>query len=308
MLPRPLGSDAASPVRRSPCRAFRALPKRIRAEPNILCHDHLHRFNAGHFGLTLPVVQADALARPGLSHAFFTRLGGVSEGLYASLNGGVGSRDVPHAVAENRCRMAAALGVAPDHLVVPYQVHSAEVRIVAGPLTDGERPRVDGLVTRVPGLAVGVTGADCGVVLLAEPDAGVIGAVHAGWKGAFGGVLEATVSAMVSIGAKPAAMTAVLGPTIAQNSYEVGDEFRQRFVTQDAAFARFFVPSTRPGHARFDLPAFILMRLQAAGVGHAQNLGLDTYADEARFYSYRRSTHRGEPDYGRLVAAIALGR
>lgn len=256
--------------------------------------------------MTMPLIQAEALAGPGLSHAFFTRRGGVSQGLYASLNGGVGSRDAPQAVAVNRHRMAAAIGVAPDRLAVPYQVHSAEARVLEAPFADGERPRVDGLVTRVPGLAVGVTGADCGVVLLADPRAGVVGAVHAGWKGAFGGVLDATVSAMASIGATPEGITAVLGPTIAQASYEVADDFRERFVTREAAYDRFFAPSTRPGHAQFDLPAFILMRLRAAGVGHARSLGLDTYADEARFFSYRRATHRGEPDYGRLVAAIAL--
>ncbi len=256
--------------------------------------------------MTLPLIQAEALASPSLSHAFFTRLGGVSAGLYASLNGGVGSRDAPEAVAENRLRMAAALGVAPDHLAVPYQVHSAEARVAEAPFAEGARPRVDGLVTRVRGLAVGVTGADCGVVLLADPQAGVVGAVHAGWKGAFGGVLEATVAAMASIGAAPAAITAVLGPTIAQASYEVAEEFRERFLARDAAYDRFFAPAARPGHAQFDLPAFILMRLRAAGVGHAQSLGLDTYADAEHFFSYRRSTHRGEPDYGRLVAAIAL--
>ncbi len=256
--------------------------------------------------MTLPLIRAEALTSPGLVHAFFTRLGGASEGIYASLNGGVGSRDAPDAVTENRRRMAAALEVAPDRLAVPYQVHSAEALVVEAPFAAGEPPCVDGLVTRVPGLAVGVTGADCGVVLLADSRAGVIGAVHAGWKGAFGGVLEATVCAMVSVGATPEAITAILGPTIAQDSYEVGDEFRARFVDREAGYARFFGPSRRPGHARFDLPAFIVMRLRSAGVGRAESLGLDTYADEARFFSYRRATHRGEPDYGRLVAAIAL--
>lgn len=256
--------------------------------------------------MTLPLIQAEALTGPGLAHAFFTRLGGVSEGIYASLNGGVGSRDAPEAVAENRRRMAVSLDVAPDRLAVPYQVHSAEALVIEAPFGAGERPRVDGLVTRVPGLAVGVTGADCGVVLLADLRAGVVGAVHAGWKGALSGVLEATVSAMVAVGATPGAIAAVLGPTIAQASYEVGAEFRARFVDRDPGYARFFGPSPRPDHAQFDLPAFIHMRLRAAGVGRAESLGLDTYADETRFFSYRRATHRGEPDYGRLVAAIAL--
>lgn len=256
--------------------------------------------------MTLPLIQTDRLTSPGVAHAFFTRLGGVSGGLYGSLNGGVGSRDVADAVAENRRRMAGALAVAPDHLAIPHQIHSAEVLVIEAPFAPGERPRVDGLVTRVPGIAVGVTGADCGVVLLADAGAGVVGAVHAGWKGAFGGVLDATVAAMVAAGATPEAITAVLGPTIASASYEVGPEFRARFIERERGYDRFFGPSQREGHAQFDLPAFILMRLRAAGVGHAESLGLDTYADEARFFSYRRATHRGEPDYGRLVAAIAL--
>lgn len=256
--------------------------------------------------MTPPFIQADALTGPGMVHAFFTRSGGVSDGIYASLNGGVGSRDAAVAVAENRRRMAEALALAPDHLAIPYQVHSADALVVEAPFGPEERPRVDGLVTRVPGLAVGVTGADCGVVLLADHRAGVVGAVHAGWKGAFGGVLDATVAAMVSIGAAPAAITAVLGPTIAQASYEVGREFRARFIDREPGYSRFFGPAQRPDHAQFDLPAFILMRLREARVGRVHDLRLDTYADEDRFFSYRRATHRGEPDYGRLIAAIAL--
>lgn len=241
-----------------------------------------------------------------MSHAFFTRQGGVSDGPYASLNGGVGSRDAAAAVAENRRRMAEALGVTPERLLVPYQIHSADAVVVDGPWAPDDRPRCDGLATRTPGLALGVTGADCGMVLLADADAGVIGAVHAGWKGALGGVLGATVDAMASLGARRDAITAVLGPSIAQDSYEVGLDFRERFVAADGAFERFFRRSDRDGHAQFDLHGFIVARLSAAGVGQAIDLGLDTYADEARFFSYRRMTHRGEPDYGRLVSAIAL--
>ncbi len=256
--------------------------------------------------MTLDALRSEALDDPGLAHGFFTRSGGVSTGLYASLNGGVGSHDDPTAVAENRARMAAALAVRPDRLVIPYQVHSAEALVVEAPFAGGDRPRVDGLATRVPGLALGVTGADCGIVLLADPGAGVIGAVHAGWKGAFAGVLEATVAAMAGLGAMRGHIVAVLGPTIAQPSYEVGQDFVDRFVASEKRFARFFRPAAREAHALFDLPGFIGLRLADAGVGRFTDLGLDTYADETRFFSYRRATHRGEPDYGRLVAAIAL--
>ena len=254
----------------------------------------------------LSPILSPALMSSGLCHAFFTRQGGASEGVYASLNGGVGSRDDPAAVAENRRRMAEALGVEPDRLAIPYQVHSAEARLIDAAFSPEQRPRVDGLVTRAPGLALGVTGADCGIVLLADPEARVVGAVHAGWKGAFSGVLEATLAVMAEAGARIGAVTAVLGPTIGQPSYEVGPEFFGRFVEADIAHAAFFRPSGRAGHWVFDLPGFIGMRLVRAGVGTFENLGLDTYADEARFFSYRRATHRGEPDYGRLVAAIAL--
>ncbi len=252
-----------------------------------------------------PII-APALDLPGVRHAFFTREGGASEGVYASLNGGVGSRDDPAAVVENRRRMAAVLGVAPGRLCVPYQVHSAEALVIDDPFGPDDRPRLDGLATGAAGLALGVTGADCGVVLLADPDARVVGAVHAGWKGALGGVLEATVAAMERAGAARGRVTAVLGPTIAQASYEVGPEFPARFAAVDPAYARFFRPAARDNHALFDLPGFIGARLGAAGVGRFEDLALDTYADEARFFSYRRTTHRGEPDYGRLVAAIAL--
>ena len=256
--------------------------------------------------MTLDPITAPALEGPRIAHGFFTREGGVSTGIYASLNGGAGSGDDRAAVMENRRRMAATLGVAPDRLVLPHLVHSPDARAVSAPFTEGERPRCDGLATRTPGLALAVTGADCGIVLLADAGAGVVGACHAGWKGAVSGILEATVEAMLGLGASRAGIAAVLGPTIAAESYEVGPEFRDRVVERDAAYEGFFAPSGRAGHHRFDLPGFICHRLRGAGAGRVVDLALDTYADEARFFSYRRATHRGEPDYGRLVGAVAL--
>jgi len=249
-------------------------------------------------------IQSDLLNGKDLAHGFFTRQGGVSQGVYASLNGGVGSNDDAHAVAENRRRMAEHLGVA--HLLVPFQIHSADARIVEQAFAADERPRCDALVTSTRGIGLGVTGADCGITLLADEDAQVIGAAHAGWKGALTGVLEATLAAMEKLGATRGKITAVLGPTIAQKSYEIGPEFFERFIAEDKDYARFFVASPREKHFLFDLPGLIGFRLERARVGAFQNLGLDTYAEEARFYSYRRSVHRKEEDYGRLVAAIAL--
>jgi YfiH family protein len=243
---------------------------------------------------------------PGVRHAFFTRRGGVSTGVYDSLNGGVGSRDAPEAVAENRARMAAALGLAPDRLVVPYQVHSAEAATISAPWAADSRPRCDALVTATPGLALAVTGADCGMILFADAEARVIGAAHAGWKGALGGVVEATVAAMARLGAAPARVRAALGPCIAQASYEVGPEFVSAFAEADPSSARFFIPGVDEGRSMFDLHGYIGERAGRAGVGGFVDSRLDTYADEALFFSYRRATHRREPDYGRLVSAIAL--
>ena len=253
------------------------------------------------------MLQAPSLARLSpVRHAFFTRDGGVSLGVYASLNGGVGSDDRPAAVTENRTRMAAALGVAPDRLLTPYQIHSPEVALAEGPWRDEARPRADALVTRTPGLAVGVSTADCGPLLFADGRAGVVGAAHAGWRGAFGGVIEATLDAMESLGADRRHIAVALGPTIGQANYEVGPEFVQRFLDADAANARFFAPSDRAGHAMFDLPGYIAARVEAAGAGTFEDLGLCTYAAPERFYSYRRKTLLGEPDYGRHINAIAL--
>ena len=252
----------------------------------------------------LPCLKAPALLHDGLSHGFFTRAGGVSTGIYASLNGGTGSNDAPAHVRENRARMAQALGVEPDHLLVPYQVHSIDVLTVTEPFT--ERPRADGLVTATRGLALGATGADCGMVLFADVRAGVIGACHSGWKGAFDDIIGAVVTAMGALGAQRQNISAVLGPCIQQTSYEVGPEFFARFIARDASFAAFFVPSAKPDHYMFDLPGMIGLRARQAGISLFESLGLDTYSEPDRFFSYRRSTHLKEPDYGRLISAIAL--
>lgn len=256
--------------------------------------------------MTMPIEAPDLRGLPGLRHAFFTREGGVSEGIHASLNGGLGSSDHPERVAENRRRMAEALGLPANALVGLHQVHSADVVVLEGS-AGGERPRADAMVTRVPGIALGIATADCGPVLLADAAHGVVGAAHAGWKGAFTGVLEATLAAMEGLGAARATTVAVLGPTIGGGAYEVGPEFAERFRAAAPENARFFAKSPeRAGHALFDLPAYIVARLEAAGIGTVASLGLCTYSDPERFFSYRRATHRGEPDYGRLISAIAL--
>lgn len=252
------------------------------------------------------IILAPALTLAGLAHAFFTRAGGVSEGVYASLNGGVGSKDQPEAVAENRARMAKVIGVAAERFLVPFQTHSPDTVIVEAPWANGARPRADAIATRTPGLGLGVTGADCGIVLFADPSAGVIGAAHAGWKGALSGVLESCLDAMARLGARPADIIAVLGPTISQSSYEVGPDFVDRFLESAADNQQFFRPAQRSGQTMFDLPGYIGMRLVRAGCVNFSNLGLDTYSDPSRFFSYRRSVHRGEADFGRLIAAIAL--
>ncbi len=243
---------------------------------------------------------------PRIRHAFFTREGGVSQGLYASLNGGVGSSDAPDHVAENRARMATAMGVTPDRLLSLYQIHSPEVVVAERPWPGDQRPRADAVVTRTPKLAIAVSTADCGPLLFADAEAGVIGAAHAGWRGAFTGVIEATLEAMEKLGADRTRIAAALGPTIRQPNYEVGPEFVARFVDADPANARFFTDSQRAAASMFDLPGFVAARMQAAGVANFEDLGLCTYAEPDRFYSFRRSTHRSEPDYGRHINAIAL--
>jgi YfiH family protein len=246
----------------------------------------------------------EKLADHGIRHGFFTRAGGISEGIYSGLNVGLGSDDRPEHVAENRRRVAAALDVAPRDLLTLYQVHSADV-IVAREAFSGERPRADAMVTDRPGIALGVLAADCGPVLYADAGAGVVGAAHAGWKGALTGVLEATIEAMERLGARRERITAVLGPSISAENYEVGPEFVARFVDADAANDSYFAPSASAGHAMFDLNRYTVDRLRRAGIA-AEMIGDCTYADDRRFYSYRRATHRKEPDYGRQVSAIVL--
>jgi YfiH family protein len=253
------------------------------------------------------LLQAASLAiLEGIRHAFFTRSGGVSQGVYTSLNGGVGSKDDPAHIAENRGRMARALGVAADRFLTPYQIHSPDVVVADKPWTAEDRPRADALVTRAPKLAVGVSTADCGPLLFADERARVIGAAHAGWRGAFTGVIEATIAAMEKLGADRANIVVALGPTISQPNYEVGPEFIERFTASDAENGRYFTPASRADHAMFDLNGYIASRVQRAGIVKFEDLGLCTYADPDRFYSFRRTTHLYEPDYGRHINAIAL--
>lgn len=246
----------------------------------------------------------DGVAKEGIRHGYFTRLGGVSEGLYKGLNTGTGSQDDPDKVAENRRRVAAWMGVPPENLLSLHQVHSPDAIVVREPYAP-PRPIADGIVTDRPGLAICASSADCGPVLFADPKARVIGAAHAGWKGALTGVLESTIAAMESLGATRANIVAALGPSISQKNYEVGAEFVERFCADDTANTAYFVPSTAAGHSMFDLNRYTVDRLRRAGV-EAAALYRCTYAEEELFYSYRRSTHRKEPDYGRHVASIVL--
>ncbi len=252
------------------------------------------------------MLQAKSLsALPGIRHGFFTRAGGVSQGLYATLNAGVGSNDEPAKVAENRARMAAILGVKPDRFLTAYQIHSPDVVEAVQPWTADQRPRADAIVTRAPDLAIGISTADCGPVLLADPQARVIGAAHAGWRGALSGVTDAAITAMERLGADRSRIVAALGPMIRQRNYEVGNDLLERFVAAELGNARFFTAG-RDGHALFDLAGYVTDRLARAGITKVEDLGLCTYAEPDRFFSYRRSTHRAEPDYGRHVNAIVL--
>ena len=241
-----------------------------------------------------------------IRHGFFTREGGVSEGLYRGLNCGTGSNDDPSAVHENRTRVAHRLGAEPEALLTVYQVHSATVQTVKKVWSRPDAPKADALVTGQPGIALGILTADCVPVLFADPEQPVIGAAHAGWKGALGGVLEATLDAMAHLGAARHRIIAAIGPAISQQSYEVEAVFRDRFLDDDARNDQWFKPAPRPGHFLFDLPAYAAARLARAGTGQIVSLDICTYRDEDRFYSFRRATHRREPDYGRQISAIML--
>lgn len=250
------------------------------------------------------VLQADALSRSRVHHAFFTRSGGVSEGIYRGLNVGVGSNDEPDAVQRNRQTAAAFLGSADGVIATPWQIHSPDVAVVTEPFGT-ERPKADAVVTIVAGLPIGVVTADCGPVLFADAEAGVIGAAHAGWRGALGGVLDRTLEAMEGLGARRDRIIAVLGPTITQPNYEVDASMMAPFLEENPASERFFAPGRTADKRQFDLPSYIVARLTRLGV-QASFVGACTYADENRFFSFRRTTHRGEPDYGRQLSAITL--
>jgi len=246
------------------------------------------------------VIQAEAL--DGVAHGFLGRRGGVSTGLYAGLNVGIGSDDDAEAVAENR-RLATEAVLPGGRLLTLYQTHSADV--VRALTAFDDRPEGDALVTDRPGLALGILTADCAPVLLADREAGVVGATHAGWKGAIGGVTDAAIAAMEKIGARRDRIAAAVGPCIARSSYEVDDAFARRFETDDPANERFLAPG-KPGHHQFDLEAYVVHRLAKAGLARVEMLGLDTYGDADRFFSFRRATHRGEPGYGRQISIIGI--
>ena len=252
--------------------------------------------------MSVEVIRARRLGD--VPHGFFGRRGGVSDGMVAGLNSGLGSADDPAAVAENR-RLATDAALPGAALLGLYQIHSAEAVVVTAPYADAARPRADALVTDRPGLLLGILTADCAPVLFADRDAGVVGAAHAGWKGALGGVTDATLAAMETRGARRERIVAAIGPCIARASYEVDDGFLRTFAEADAANERFFADG-RAGHHQFDLEAYVAHRLAAAGVTRIEALGLDTYGDEERFYSFRRATHRGEADYGRQISVIGL--
>jgi len=256
--------------------------------------------------ITLEALSSDRAIR----HAFFTRCGGVSDGLFASLNCGFGSGDRRDRIARNRAIATSALDLPPERLVTCHQIHGTAIATVERPWRPAEAPRADGMVTSVPGIALGILAADCAPVLFADPEARVIGGAHGGWRGALAGVLEATIAAMTALGARPERIRAAIGPCIAQPSYEVGPEFPGRFASSDpvadSAAAVFFAPAPRAGHFLFDLPGYIAHRLGRLGLGQIGRAPYDTAAREDLFFSYRRACWRGERDYGRGLAAIAL--
>lgn len=253
-----------------------------------------------------PVTAPELYALTGIRHGFFTREGGVSGGLYASLNCGFGSNDDKAAVAENRARVARHLSASYAGVTTPYQVHSAEAVIVEKPIGMDDLPRADAVVTMVPGLTIGVLAADCTPVLFADAQAGVVAAAHAGWRGAVSGILEATLTKMEEIGARRSRIVAAVGPCIHQDSYEVGEEFEANLLALDASNARFFTRGPAGTRPRFDLPGYVVWRLSACGIGGIGIASPCTYTNESRFFSYRRATHRSEADYGRQISAILV--
>jgi YfiH family protein len=258
--------------------------------------------------MSLPIVTSPKMnGLSGVRHGFFTRQGGVSTGIYASLNCGAGSHDEPASVAENRSRASAGLDLPVTALTTLYQVHGDEVLTLDAPLpADAPRPKADGMVSTMPGIALGILAADCVPVLLADAQARVIGACHAGWRGALGGITDATLRAMRRLGAAPLRITAAIGPSIRQASYEVGAEFPGPFLAADAANARFFRPGAKDGHFQFDLPGYVAARLALAGIAVIDDLARDTQSEPEHFFSYRRTTLAREADYGRQLSAIAL--
>jgi polyphenol oxidase len=252
----------------------------------------------------LRLTTANLADAPDIVHGFFGRQDGVSTGIYASLNCGPGSGDEREAVIANRARVQAALGA--QSLVTLYQIHSARAVNVAPAWELDQAPQADGMATNIPGIALGILTADCAPVLFADSRAKVIGAAHAGWKGALTGIVESTLAAMEQLGAERARIAAAVGPCISQPNYEVGPEFRARFLDNDSNFARFFVPSVKADHWRFDLKGFVALRLDDAGIENVARFPACTYAHEGDFFSFRRATHRGEPDYGREISVIAL--
>ncbi len=245
---------------------------------------------------------------PTIRHGFFTRRDGVSSGVFAGLNCGYGSGDEARNIDQNRAIAMAKLGLKRQDLNTIYQVHSPDVVVADGPWLRHERPRADGIVTNRSGLAIGVMSADCTPVLFADHRARIIGAAHAGWKGALHGVLSNTINKMEELGGDRRHITAAVGPCIHQPSYEVGLEFRTTFVNENKDFAGYFLPSETPDHYLFDLPKFVVDRLEALGLGSVESVSVDTYANEDQFYSYRRTTHRKEADYGRGLSAIVINK
>jgi hypothetical protein len=249
---------------------------------------------------------ADCLDLPGIAHGFFTREGGVSGGIYAALNCGLGSRDDTDAVMENRRRVARHLGAPSDHVVTLHQVHSDRTVVVDAPIPHGQLPRADALVTRTPGVVVGALAADCAPILFADPVARVVAAAHAGWRGAIGGILESTIAEMCRLGARPGRIRAAVGPCIGQSAYQVGPEFEAEFLAHDPANAAFFMRPAAGARPHFDLPGFVAARLSRAGLAAVGRQSPCTFTSESQHFSYRRMQRRGEGDYGRQISAIVL--